>query len=304
MVRMKLFFRFLIGIVFFTAFLYIISKSLIQLGSGEALIISSSNSRWNRIILGPAWNIEYELFLPIPVEINRVRLNNRVSNINYKKDLSFGLSEYSKIDTNLKIEGRLVYSISPESFEELYFLDPESDSNFSSLASELAQSILEKKVSQIYKSGMQLKQLEQETREYLDQKLFLDSKLEFQKQLPGIILKEVRIIKVTLPDEPIYQKVMSSKEDIIRIRMDKSIAALKGEAFAIEMMKRDDAYFNRLERTAQFLQKYPEMKDVVALEKLNEKVQILGIPPEKILGEFIKEKSGNSRNRNSIKAIE
>ncbi|NUM42860.1 MAG: hypothetical protein HUU45_14670, partial [Leptospiraceae bacterium] len=181
------------------------------------------------------------------------------------------------------------YSISPESLDEIFSEANGKEESISKIASEFVQQKFSISFSALYKDPTELPLLKNRIIDYTEKNILTDLN-DPKSKFKGFTFENVRISKLDLPDPKVYLRLFAGTDLVIRARIERANASIRGEGIAIEQTKKDEAYFKRLEKTAGFLKKYPDLKEFALTDRLSEKVQVIALPNEKYIGEALKDK--------------
>ena len=141
---------------------------------------------------------------------------------------------------------------------------------------------LEGKVLEFYPDERALPGLRALLRNYIKEDLSRDLKPLLAAE--GILLKELTSAAPYVPDPVKYLAIVARSDEFI----DREMARIKAidEARTREYAERivDNAYFKRLEKIGQLLNKYPRLREYLAIDRLGKNVEVMVLPSEKWFG--------------------
>ncbi len=253
------------------------------------MIIRSASGVITETITKEGFHFVYNRLIPGFVQIETIRIKNRATKVAIRKELSGGLFPEMGDEGYLLLNFSATYSISPENLDEIFSDASGSEENISKNVALLIQQRFSNTLGAIYKDPAELPFLRNRIIDYSEKNILTDLN-DPKTKAKGIIFENIRITKLEMPDPKVYLRLFAGTDLVIRARIERANASIRGEGSAIEQEKRDEAYFKRLEKTAQFLQKHPDLKEFALTDRLSDKVQVIAVPNEKYSGELLKDK--------------
>ncbi|MCB1160724.1 MAG: hypothetical protein KDK45_24700, partial [Leptospiraceae bacterium] len=94
------------------------------------------------------------------------------------------------------------------------------------------------------------------------------------REMPNFLLKfgikteALALKKEKFPPENLFKELMLSGDVTVKSLLEKKQAELKGDLYSLEQKKKDEVYFQFLEKMSAFLKQNPHMKDFVIMDRL------------------------------------
>lgn len=262
---------------------------------GEAIIVRSSSGVITEVISKEGFHFLYMKLVPGAIQVDKIRLVKRTSKATIRKELSGGLFPEMGDEGYLTLSFLATYSILPENLDEIFSVAEGSEENISKNVGELIQYKFSNTLNTIYKDPNELPVLRNRIVEYTEKTLINDLN-DAKTRAKGFVFEDIRISRLDLPDPKVYLRLFAGTDLVIRSRIERANASIRGEGNAIEQEKKDEAYFKRLEKTALILKKFPELKEFALTDRLSDKVQVIAVPNEKYTGDLLKEKIKPKQN--------
>ncbi|MCE9500800.1 MAG: hypothetical protein K8R21_09900 [Leptospira sp.] len=286
---MRYYFKTIFRLFFLASCIYVVEKTIYKVSENEIIIVRSISNSVETLVKKPGIHFIYQALIPGKVKINFLNLKNRNVKVGIKKELSGGLLPEMGDDGHLVLSYSVNYSIHPDKAEELYAESEFNEEKIGDIISEIVHSKFSDRFAIIFRNPADINQLTQRIKDYSEKEI-LGELTSDKIARKGILIQEVRLSKINVPNPQVFLRLINGTDLVLRAKIERSAASIRGEGFAIEQTKKDEAYFNKLGRTAEFLKKYPDLKEFAALDRLTDKVQVFVLPSEKYMTDALKDK--------------
>ncbi len=256
---------------------------IVSASSREAILIEDRYYGISPEVVKPGEvTFVFTRFVPEKVTLHRVQLAPRALPYELKQGLlqseALGLDDSFYIKAKLHLE----YELQSERSEQLISLFRRLDQpNWKRLTSYLETRLdwlLKSKLREFYSQEGELPGLREKLQAYLIEEALDDINRRFSPE--GIRFYNLIPKHVFVPDAERYRSILASGNRILsqKIERIRIIDAAKARRSASEI--KDQSYFARLERIGNLLKQYPHLQNYLALEQINERVNVMVIPPE------------------------
>ena len=220
---------------------------------------------------------------PGRVVLHRVDVGPRVLSLEFGYPLEqsemLGLDESYAIQVHLRLEYRLDVPYLQTMFQRL------DEPNWERLDPYLGQRLdyfLNRQIRTMYTGNQALPGLREELYRYVANALVGELNTEFQRE--GVVFLNALPTRIYVPDRDRYVAALTAgqrylDQNLNRIR---TIEDARANRRAEEI--RDEAYLARLERVGELLRRYPQLRDYVAVDRLNDNVEVMIMPSERWFG--------------------
>ncbi|TGK21925.1 hypothetical protein EHO61_01435 [Leptospira fluminis] len=274
---------------------FCLAYPLYVLGEGESLVTWSSDSRLLSFIRGPGFAYEPRVFLFWDHSVSREDLRGLSQEVRIEYDLASGL--FPKDSEEGSILAR---------FEVNFSLEGEHSKKWFSSGGK-AESARRKFLAGIFLSQLRAR-IEDEknpnlTKEGLSAFFRKDSWPGIANSFPWLTLESVRILELRVPDPIVINNLFRNPNYLLAKKQEKLESLKKAELFLVQEEAKLSAAKNRWEAYRDFLKKNPEMKEFVLYESLGDKVEVILLPTESILGDpkaLGKKKQQNARKPKEV----
>lgn len=250
----------------------------------EAILVEDLYSGIDEHIIGPG-----EIrFLPTRAFPNRIRLHRvnigpRIMQIRFRHGLA--QSEVLGLDESfyVKINFRLVYALSRDRLIPLFErLDRPDWDRLDEYHAKRLDFFLKGTLARFYRGDRDIPALEERFRDFLNQKFI--GELNDKSREDGFIYRNILVEKIYIPDAGRYQSMVEAGQEIIRQKISRIKTIDQARAREYSELITDRAYFARLEKIGRLLQKYPQLREYLAIDRLSKNVEVMVVPSEKWYG--------------------
>ncbi|EPG74710.1 hypothetical protein LEP1GSC058_1722 [Leptospira fainei serovar Hurstbridge str. BUT 6] len=268
--RAFLFFLFggiLVGIVY----------PLYILGDGEALVTWSSDSRLLSFIRGPGLAYEPRVYLFWDHKILKEDLRSLSEEVKIAYDLSSGLFPKDSEEGTISADFEVVFSLDGEGAKKWFSAGGIAESARKKFLSGIFLSLLRSRIED--EKNLNL------TKDGLSNFLRKEASIGVSNQMPWLRVESVRIIELQVPDPLVINNLLRNPNYLLAKKQEKLDALKKAELLLVQEEAKLTAAKHRWEAYRDFLKKNPEMKEFVLYESLGDKVEVILLPVDSILGD-------------------
>ncbi|MEM7183341.1 MAG: SPFH domain-containing protein [Spirochaetota bacterium] len=262
-------------LLFVSSLFYVLNTVIFRVLPGEALAVISKTGKNVRIYSEPGLVLVPDFFFPAKLHLSRFSLKEKRDSFTLRHSL---LEEFFPGKLPIVVSYTYSYRMQPRTLQQFY---QEKTSSAKSVREHLQEIFAQETHRYLYtfqEPTQWGKIREAFTGEGLQQLL---QKIQRQASGNGYLVRNLQILRTTFPSAALLNSLQKNTKQDIEQFSQKKLARLQGELFAIEEIQRDEAYFERLEKTAKFLQKYPHMKQYTLYNKMSQNAGtlILGNTP-------------------------
>lgn len=284
---------------FFWAVLVAFVLTYIYLGfvsssTREAVLVEDRFDGLQAEAIGPGeWSFVSGRIMPGRVTLHRVQVRPRFANLKYQRGLSqseiLGLDKSYYIQAGLRFE----YELQPERLRALFLqLDQPGWHRLDAYLQFRVRSVLDRYIKSIYQNDGDIPELADQLYAYFGEgQAVAEMNRDFASV--GIVVQSITPVRIYVPDQARYQAMLNLGE---RVLLDLKLERIRqiNQARTARDTRRiaDGAYFARLEKIGKLLQRYPYLREYVAIDRLGDQVQVMVVPEERFLGS----KSGAGQN--------
>ncbi|EQA43847.1 hypothetical protein LEP1GSC050_2038 [Leptospira broomii serovar Hurstbridge str. 5399] len=247
------------------------------LGDGEALVSWSSDSRLLSFIRGPGLAYEPRAYLFWDHKVLKEELRSLSEELQIAYDLSSGLFPKDSEDGTISARFEVVFSLEGEGSKKWFSAGGISEASRKKFLSGIFLSLLRSRIED--EKNLNL------TKDGLSNFLRKEASIGVSNQLPWLRVESVRIVELQVPDPLVINNLFRNPNYLLAKKQEKLDALKKAELFLVQEEAKLSAAKNRWEAYRDFLKKNPEMKEFVLYESLGDKVEVILLPVDSILGD-------------------
>ncbi|EQA37229.1 hypothetical protein LEP1GSC047_4054 [Leptospira inadai serovar Lyme str. 10] len=247
------------------------------IGDGEVLVSWSSDSRVSSFIRGPGFAYEPRVYLFWDHKVLKEELRSLSEEVQISYDLSSGLFPKDSEEGRILARFEVVFSLEGEGSKKWFSAGGISESSRKKFLSGIFLSLLRSRIED--EKNLNL------TKDGLSNFLRKEASIGVSNQLPWLRVESVRIVELQVPDPLVINNLLRNPNYLLAKKQEKLDALKKAELLLVQEEAKLSAAKNRWEAYRDFLKKNPEMKEFVLYESLGDKVEVILLPVDSILGD-------------------
>ncbi|PJZ68052.1 hypothetical protein CH373_04615 [Leptospira perolatii] len=244
------------------------------LGDGQVLVSWDQDSRLVTFIRGPGIAYEPGVFLFWERSVRKEELSSLSEEIEVKYDLASGLFPEGSEEGLLLGKMEVVFSLEGEGAKRWY--SATGGKSRSKYLAGIFLSALRSRIEDVKDLNI--------TQDRISNYFRNEAGPQILTENPWLKIESVRIIKLQTPDPIVISNILRNPNFILTKKLERIEALKKAEFFQLEEEGKLRVAQKRWEAYKDYLKKNPDMKEFVLYESLSDKVEVILLPMESILG--------------------
>lgn len=270
-------------IAFILTYIYL---GFVSTSTREAVLIEDRFDGLDAEVVRPGdWRFVSGRIMPGRVQLHRVMVRPRFASLKYSRGLSqseiLGLDKSYYIRSDLRIE----YELKSDHLRALFLqLDKPDWNRLEAYLQFRIHAVLDRFIKEIYISDADIPEISARLYTYFAKGAAVQI-MNADFASVGIEVKAITPVRIYVPNLARYQAMLNLGE---RVLLDLKLERIRqiNQARTSRDTRRiaDGAYFARLERIGQLLQRYPYLREYVAVDRLGDQVQVMIVPDSRFMG--------------------
>ena len=221
--------------------------------------------------------------MPGRIKLHPVRIKDRILDVNFTFPLSqsevLGLDEAFSIQTG----ARIGYNLDPAKISYLFRRVKDKEwKNLDEYVEKRLNFFLGNLIADFYQTDEDLPKLESRIQNYFNESFIENVNKEFFRE--GIIVETILLERLYVPDLERYRAMVAAADSILEQKIGRIASIDKAKSQRDAEQITDRAYFARLEKIGKLMDKYPHLREYLAIDRLSKNVEVMVMPYEHWFG--------------------
>ncbi|MBX7058208.1 MAG: hypothetical protein K1X75_09080 [Leptospirales bacterium] len=254
--------------------------SYVRAGAHEAILIEDRYTGLDpRVLLPGQTRMVWQMANPGRVHLHRVDIGPRVLSLNYRRPLAqselLGLDEAFYVQADLRID----FSLDPQRSDALFRRLGRPDwSELDAYLRLRLSLLLDREMERINPNDAALNGLERQLYAYFNESALLQMNEELAAE--GVHVDKLWPVRLYTPDPARYQAMLQNAPQILAQKLERIRVVDDARARQDASRITDEAYVSRMQRMGELMERFPQLRSYLAIDRLGNQVQVYVVPYE------------------------